>query len=108
MGGGYLNKRGCSVDNVNINNWRGARVQIKGWGVLKMVSVRSGNPSPLIMGIALAKSWSTRGSSRQPAFMSDCRTISHRYFLSHVFTSFVFLMFSVITLKKKEMKKLTF
>ena len=32
---------------------------------------------PLIMQIVLAKSWSTRGASDQPAFMDNCLTISH-------------------------------
>ena len=34
-------------------------------------------PMVNIMQIALAKSWSARGASYQPAFMGSCLTISH-------------------------------
>ena len=79
------------------SNWGGGGggVLIKGGGPnkkvggrgLKLFSVRSGNPLPLFMGIALAKSQSARRASHQLAFMVQYLTISHTCLLSHVFAS---------------------
>ena len=88
---------GGPTDNLNINK----RERTKKKEGLKLFPVRSGNPLPLIMGIALAKSRSARGASHQPAFMGNCLTISHTCLPSHVFASFAFLMFSVFTFQEK-------
>ena len=70
--------------NVNINKL-GEGIQVKGWGaVRKLFSVKSGNPLSLIMGIASAKSRS-------------------KSLPSHLFASFVFLMFTVISRKMREL-----
>ena len=73
-GGGFLIKGG------------GPNKKVGGRG-LKLFSVRSGNPLPLFMGIALAKSQSARRASHQLAFMVQYLTISHTCLLSHVFAS---------------------
>ena len=67
-----------------------------------MFSVRSGNPLPLIMEIALVKSQSARGASHQSAFMGGCLTISHTSLLSHVFATFAFLCLVSLLFKKNE------
>ena len=64
-------------------------------GIWRLFSVKNGNLFSLIMGIASAKSRIARGVSQQPSFMGSCLTISHTCLPSHVFASFVFLMFSV-------------
>ena len=87
-----------NIINLNINKRKGPN---KRGGVWNLFSVRSGNPLPIIMGIALAKSRSARGASQQTAFMVDYLTISHTCLPSHVFPSFAFLMFSVFTFKEK-------
>ena len=66
-----------------------------------MFLVRSDNPLPIIMGIALVKSGSARRASHEPAFMVDYLTIRHTCLPSHVFPSFAFLMFSVFTFQEK-------
>ena len=68
--------------------------------VWKLFSVKSDSLLSLIMGIALAKSWSARGASHQLAFMSSCLSISDICLLSHVFASFAFLMLSVFSFQK--------
>ena len=70
-------------------------------GDLKLFSVKSGNLLSLIMGIALAKSRSTRGASYHPALIDSCLAISHTCLLSHVFASFAFLMISVFSFQEK-------
>ena len=54
---------GGPTDNLNIK---------KQWGPNK----KRGNRFSLIMGIASAKSQSTRGTSQQPAFMGRCLNIN--------------------------------
>ena len=51
-GRGVVTKRGSPTDNLNINKHGGRGVgQIKGRGVRKMFSVKSGNPLSLLMGV---------------------------------------------------------
>ena len=92
-----LNLKGAT-DKLNINK---QGVHIKGGGGLKIVLCQKWQPVTLIMGTALANSWSPRGASHQPAFMGDCLTVSHMCVPSHVFASFAFLMFIVSLLFKK-------
>ena len=92
---------GGPTDNLNINKRGGPNKKGGGGGVWKLLSVKSGNPLPLIMGIALAKSRSAKRASHQPPFTGECLTISHMCLPSHVFASFAFLMFSVFTFQEK-------
>ena len=66
----------------NNNGGKGGGGTNKSGGIWKLLSVKSGNLLSLIMGIALAKSWSTRGASHHPALIGSCQTISHTCLLS--------------------------
>ena len=77
-GGGALNKRECPTDNLNINKREGPNKKGEGVGLgLKIVLGQKWKPVRTNCGIASAKSRSAREESHRPAFMGNCRTISH-------------------------------
>ena len=49
-----------------------------------MTNDKNGNDKNLVMLIASAKSWSVRGVSHQPAFMSSRLTVIHTFYLSYL------------------------
>ena len=91
-----LNKRGGPKDNLNINKRRGS-------------NKRGGEPENCSRSEVATTNYVDRfgwiserkGSISPASFMDDWLYISHTCLPSHVFSSFAFLMFSVLTFQEK-------